>query len=119
MIIVDEAQFFPDLHDFCEMAVDDDHKTVIVAGLSGDFRRQKFGQVQHVDVKNSGSSMSLLTILPELAIFQCFTFLPNCALCLVQCKQSLSLQIGQRCLDSGLDDLEDVLLRVMRQRHSE
>lgn len=45
VIIIDEAQFFPDLHEFCCTAADEDAKTVIVAGLSGDFRRQKFGQV--------------------------------------------------------------------------
>ena len=46
VIIIDEAQFFPDLYEFCCTAADEDAKTVIVAGLSGDFRRQKFGQVR-------------------------------------------------------------------------
>ena len=45
VIFIDEAQFFPDLQEFCCTAADDDDKLIIVAGLSGDFRRQKFGQV--------------------------------------------------------------------------
>jgi thymidine kinase len=35
VLAVDEAQFFPDLVEFCGQAVDGDGKTVIVAGLSG------------------------------------------------------------------------------------
>ena len=42
VIAIDEAQFFPDLVTFCQMAVDRDCKTVYVAGLDGDFRRKPF-----------------------------------------------------------------------------
>jgi thymidine kinase len=35
VIAIDEAQFFPDLVEFCQEAVDHDGKHVIVAGLSG------------------------------------------------------------------------------------
>ena len=45
VIAVDEAQFFPDLLDFCKQAADRDAKVVLVAGLDGDFRRRQFGQV--------------------------------------------------------------------------
>lgn len=45
VIVIDEAQFFPDLQEFCCKAADEDDKSVIVAGLNGDFRRQRFGQV--------------------------------------------------------------------------
>ncbi|WIA29953.1 hypothetical protein OEZ86_000051 [Tetradesmus obliquus] len=45
VLAIDEAQFFPDLAEFCAEAVDRDGKHVIVAGLSGDFRRQRFGQL--------------------------------------------------------------------------
>lgn len=39
MIGIDEAQFFEDLYDFCEEAADNYGKTVIVAGLDGDYLR--------------------------------------------------------------------------------
>lgn len=39
VIGIDEAQFFEDLFDFCQTAADLDNKTVIVAGLDGDFLR--------------------------------------------------------------------------------
>lgn len=39
MIGIDEAQFFDDLYDFCREAADHDGKTVIVAGLDGDYLR--------------------------------------------------------------------------------
>lgn len=45
VVAIDEAQFFPDLAEFCSEAVDVDGKHVIVAGLSGDFKRQRFGQL--------------------------------------------------------------------------
>jgi len=47
VIAIDEAQFFPDLREFCTKAANEDHKQVIVVGLNGDFRREKFGQVTH------------------------------------------------------------------------
>ncbi len=46
VIAIDEAQFFPDLVDFCTSAADRDSKLVLVAGLDGDFMRQQFGQVR-------------------------------------------------------------------------
>lgn len=39
VIAIDEAQFFPDLVEFCKEAVDHDGKHVIVAGLSGVYGR--------------------------------------------------------------------------------
>lgn len=39
IIAVDEAQFFPDLVDFVTCAVEVHYKTVVVAGLDGDFSR--------------------------------------------------------------------------------
>ncbi|XP_028122202.1 thymidine kinase a-like [Camellia sinensis] len=36
---IDEAQFFGDLYDFCCKVADHDGKTVIVAGLDGDYLR--------------------------------------------------------------------------------
>lgn len=45
VIGIDEAQFFGDLYDFCQRAADDDGKTIIVAGLDGDYLRRTFGSV--------------------------------------------------------------------------
>ena len=46
IVAIDEAQFFgKDLIEFCTRAADDDAKTVVVAGLDGDFLRGKFGHV--------------------------------------------------------------------------
>ncbi|CAM6081868.1 unnamed protein product [Calypogeia fissa] len=43
VIGIDEAQFFSDLYEFCQHAADFEGKTIIVAGLDGDFLRRKFG----------------------------------------------------------------------------
>jgi thymidine kinase len=45
IIVIEEAQFFKDLYAFTTYAADNDNKTVIVAGLDGDFKRQKFGDI--------------------------------------------------------------------------
>lgn len=45
LIAVDESQFFPDLKAFCLKAVEDMGKTVVVAGLNGDFQRNMFGDI--------------------------------------------------------------------------
>ena len=42
-IIIEEAQFFPDLFEFVTQAADEYNKCVIVAGLDGDFQRNPFG----------------------------------------------------------------------------
>lgn len=39
VIGIDEAQFFDDLYDFCCKAADHDGKTLIIAGLDGDYLR--------------------------------------------------------------------------------
>mmetsp|Transcript_13894 Transcript_13894/g.35912 ORF Transcript_13894/g.35912 Transcript_13894/m.35912 type:complete len:325 (+) Transcript_13894:261-1235(+) len=45
VVAIDEGQFFDDLREYCQAAVDVERKTVLVAGLSGDFRRRPFGQI--------------------------------------------------------------------------
>ncbi|KAK6149656.1 hypothetical protein DH2020_017181 [Rehmannia glutinosa] len=45
VIGIDEAQFFGDLYGFCSKAADHDGKTIIVAGLDGDYLRRSFGSV--------------------------------------------------------------------------
>ena len=39
-ILIDEGQFFEDLHPFCELH--GDSKQIIISGLSGDYKRQPF-----------------------------------------------------------------------------
>jgi thymidine kinase len=48
VIAVDEGQFFPDLVDFVLEASESRRKSVIIAGLDGDFKRQRFGQMLDV-----------------------------------------------------------------------
>jgi len=45
VLAIDEAQFFADLVPFCTEAAEGRGQRVIVAGLDGDFRRGKFGQL--------------------------------------------------------------------------
>ena len=46
VIAIDEAQFLPDLLQFCAHAADVDGKHILLAGLDGDFQRARFGQVR-------------------------------------------------------------------------
>ncbi|GFS30449.1 thymidine kinase [Actinidia rufa] len=64
MIGIDEAQFFDDLYDFCCKAVDCDGKTLIVAGLDGDYLRRSFGSV--LDIIPLADSITKLTARCEL-----------------------------------------------------
>ncbi|XP_027061415.2 thymidine kinase a-like [Coffea arabica] len=64
VIGIDEAQFFEDLHDFCRKAADHDGKTVIVAGLDGDYLRRSFGSV--LEVIPLADSVTKLTARCEL-----------------------------------------------------
>lgn len=64
VIGIDEAQFFGDLYDFCCKAADHDGKTVIVAGLDGDYLRRSFGSV--LDIIPLADSVTKLTARCEL-----------------------------------------------------
>ncbi|KAL6975623.1 Thymidine kinase a [Sarracenia purpurea var. burkii] len=59
VIGIDEAQFFDDLYEFCCKAADCDGKTVIVAGLDGDYLRRSFGSV--LDIIPLADSITKLT----------------------------------------------------------
>ncbi len=45
VIVIEEAQFFPDLYDFVVKAVEEDGKDVLVVGLDGDSDRKPFGDM--------------------------------------------------------------------------
>ncbi|XXG44845.1 hypothetical protein AAC387_Pa02g0088 [Persea americana] len=64
VIGIDEAQFFEDLYEFCCKAADHDGKTVIVAGLDGDYLRRSFGSV--LDIIPLADSVTKLTARCEL-----------------------------------------------------
>ncbi|KAJ8424469.1 hypothetical protein Cgig2_030677 [Carnegiea gigantea] len=59
VIGIDEAQFFDDLYEFCCNAADNDGKTVILAGLDGDYLRRSFGSV--LDVVPLADTVTKLT----------------------------------------------------------
>ncbi|KAJ7964730.1 Thymidine kinase [Quillaja saponaria] len=64
VIGIDEAQFFEDLYDFCCKAADHDGKTVVVAGLDGDYLRRSFGSV--LDIIPLADTVTKLTARCEL-----------------------------------------------------
>ncbi|GFZ05237.1 thymidine kinase [Actinidia rufa] len=64
VIGIDEAQFFDDLYDFCCEAAEHDGKTVIVAGLDGDYLRKSFGSV--LDIIPLADTITKLTARCEL-----------------------------------------------------
>ncbi|CAN6926651.1 hypothetical protein YC2023_013224 [Brassica napus] len=64
VIGVDEAQFFGDLYEFCCKVADDDGKTLIVAGLDGDYLRRSFGAV--LDIIPLADSVTKLTARCEV-----------------------------------------------------
>ena len=45
VVVIEEAQFFKDLHDFVINSADNDNKIVLVAGLDGDSNRNEFGDI--------------------------------------------------------------------------
>ncbi|RDX83253.1 Thymidine kinase, partial [Mucuna pruriens] len=64
VIGIDEAQFFDDLYEFCRQAADHDGKTVIVAGLDGNYLRRSFGSV--LDIIPLADSVTKLTARCEI-----------------------------------------------------
>ena len=48
VVVIEEAQFFTDLFDFATLSADKFNKTVIIAGLNGDFNRNPFGDIQRL-----------------------------------------------------------------------
>ncbi|KAJ8748606.1 hypothetical protein K2173_007596 [Erythroxylum novogranatense] len=64
VIGIDEAQFFDDLYEFCCKAADHDGKTVIIAGLDGDYLRKSFGSV--LDIIPLADTVTKLTARCEL-----------------------------------------------------
>ena len=68
---VDEAQFFPDIVEFAEHLANSG-KTVIVAGLDGDFRRKPFGRVLDL-ISKCESLTKLSAVCTETGGEACYT----------------------------------------------
>ncbi|CAL5331587.1 unnamed protein product [Camellia sinensis] len=64
VIGIDEAQFFGDLYDFCCKVADHDGKTVIVAGLDGDYLRQSWERSRTKFLHRAAD----LTLVPSAAL---------------------------------------------------
>ncbi|XP_021724516.1 thymidine kinase-like [Chenopodium quinoa] len=64
VIGIDEAQFFDDLYDFCCKAAEKDGKTIVIAGLDGDYLRRSFGSV--LDVIPLADTVTKLTARCEM-----------------------------------------------------
>lgn len=60
VIGIDEAQFFEDLESFID-SVETMDKVIIVAGLDGDFKRQKFGKI--LDIVPKADRITKLTAM--------------------------------------------------------
>ena len=45
VIVIEEAQFFSDLFNFVTISLDKYSKTVIIAGLDGDYKKEPFGDI--------------------------------------------------------------------------
>lgn len=59
IILIEEGQFFVDLFDFIKRSVDLDRKHVIVSGLNGDYKREKFGSI--LDLIPMAENVEMLT----------------------------------------------------------
>jgi thymidine kinase len=64
VVIIDEAQFFPDLVQFVKHVSDNDKKNVIVYGLNGDFERKPFQNISEIQ--------SLANEIEKLKAYCCF-----------------------------------------------
>ena len=61
LVIVEEAQFFPDLYEFVQMAVESYGKNVVIIGLDGDSDRKPFGHIlQLIPMADTVTKLSAL-----------------------------------------------------------
>jgi thymidine kinase len=71
LIAVDEGQFFPDLVEFAD-TLTDQGKTVVIAGLDGDFRRKPFGRILDL-IPKSETIQKLSAVCTVTGSEACFT----------------------------------------------
>jgi thymidine kinase len=87
VIIINEAQFFSDLKKYVIPWVDELKKIVIVSGLDGDFKRNKFGEI-----------LDLIPYCDEYIKLKAF-----CAICKNGCEALFSLKLNDndKLIDIG------------------
>jgi thymidine kinase len=61
LVIIEEAQFFPDLYEIVLRLVETNQKRVVVVGLDGDSERKPFGQI--LDLVPIADTVTKLTAL--------------------------------------------------------
>lgn len=77
VVIIEEAQFFSDLKDFCVLAVEIDRKDVYVYGLDGNYKRQKFGQIYDLGPL-SDSFEKINTAFCQMCVPNCVPAIHTC-----------------------------------------
>lgn len=78
-LVIDEAQFFPDLFQVIEYLLDNFNINIIVAGLDGDFQRKPIGQI--------------LTLIPLAD--KCIKLNSYCSLCKDRTEAPFSFRLDQ------------------------
>jgi len=74
VVVVEEAQFFTDLHDFVVNSADNDNKIVLVAGLDGDSNRNEFGDILKLIPKcDTVKKLHALCVKCKDGTLACFT----------------------------------------------
>ena len=101
IIIIEEAQFFPDLFDFVMLALYKHNKIIYVAGLDGDYKKFPFGDI--------------LKLIP-----QCDTIKKLSALCL-SCNDGTLANFTKRIVENDSQTLIgsiDTYIPVCRYHHN-
>lgn len=81
ILMIEEAQFFPDLYEFVLDSVEKDRKHVIVSGLDGDYQRKPYEQI--------------LRLIPIADIVE-----RRNALC-IECRDGTLASFSKRIVDHG------------------
>jgi thymidine kinase len=97
-ILINEAQFFPDLYDWVKEMVENKHKHIYIYGLDGDFKREKFGEI-----------LTLIPICDEITKLK-----SKCAFCEKQ-NGSFTLRINQNNKEQILVGSSDLYKPTCRE----
>jgi len=104
IIVVEEGQFFSDLKEFVLISVERHRKHVIVAGLSGDYKRQPFGQI-----------LELIPLADNVQMISAF-----CKLCNDGTEAHFTRRVNQIPLESTIVvGCDDIYMPVCRKHYLE